>query len=150
MVGSDEVQFDNSPGAVLEADAMGWRRILLWAAAIFNFGAGLPLLLAPTLMLRALQVNVPDDLTFHRMCGLLIVCFGVIYAMIAEDLERYRPQVWVALTGKIGVFLIFALALAQGLAPPRAVAIALGDLAFALAFVVILLTPSRVGPASRP
>lgn len=121
---------------------MSWRRILFWAAAIFNFGAGLPLLLAPALMLQALQGAAPEDPTFHRMCGLLVVCFGVIYAMIAEDLERYRPLVWVAVAGKTGVAAIFAFAFMAGLAPPRALGLALGDLAFALAFLAFLLAPS--------
>lgn len=125
---------------------LSWRQILFWAAAIFNFGAGLPLLFTPALMLQTLQVAVPEDLTFHRTCGLLIVCFGVIYAMIAQDLERYRPQVWVAVAGKTGVAAIFALALIEGLAPPRAVGLAMGDLAFALAFLLFLLTPSSMGP----
>lgn len=128
---------------------LNWRRVLFWAAAIFNFAAGLPLLLSPALILRALQVAEPEDLTFHRMCGLLVVCFGIIYAMIAEDLARYRPLVWVAVVGKTGVAAIFLFALVQGLAPPRAVGLEMGDLAFALAFLVFLLMPSnaRVGRA---
>ena len=127
---------------------MGWRRLLFWAAASFNLAAGLPLLVAPALMLQTLQAPVPEDLTFHRMCGLLVICFGVIYAMIAVDLERYRPQVWVAIVGKTGVAVIFFLALMEGLAPPRAVGLAMGDLAFALAFLVFLLMPSKA-PAGR-
>jgi hypothetical protein len=117
-------------------------------AALFNFGAGLPLIVAPAIMLQALQVAAPEDLTFHRMCGLLVVCFGVIYAMIAEDLERYRPQVWIAVVGKIGVFAIFAVALMQGFAPLRAVGLAVGDLAFALAFLHFLFVSSRARPGS--
>lgn len=121
---------------------MNWRMLFL-AAAIFNFAAGLPLLLTPALMLQTLEVPAPDDLTFHRMCGLLVVCFGVLYAMFAQDLARYKPLVWVAVLGKAGVFAIFAYSWMQGLAPPRALGVAMGDLAFAVAFLVFLLTSKK-------
>jgi hypothetical protein len=123
---------------------VNWR-ILFWVAAAFNLAAGLPLLLTPGFMLQTLEVAPPPDLAFHRMCGLLVVCFGVIYAMIARDLARYRPLVSVAVVGKAGVFAIFAYAWTQGLAPPRALGVALGDLAFGLAFLAFLLTskPAR-------
>ena len=127
---------------------MSWR-ILFWTAALFNFAAGLPLLFTPALMLQALEIAAPEDLTFQRLCGLLVACFGVLYAMIAENLERYRPQVWVAVLGKAGVVAIFAFALMQSFAPPRAVAVAMGDLAFGLAFLIFLMTSSNSRTSQR-
>jgi hypothetical protein len=100
-------------------------------------------------MLQTLQSSVPDDLAFHRLCGLLVACFGIIYTMIAENLERYRPQVWVAVVGKAGVFAIFAHAMAQGTAPTRAVGLAVGDLLFGLAFLAFLLLPLHTSPTGQ-
>jgi len=120
---------------------VNWR-VLFCAAAVFNWAVGLPLLLAPALMLQVLQVAAPTDLTFHKMSGLLVLCFGFVYALVARDPARYRPLMWVAVLGKAGVVAIFVHAWMQGLAPPRALGVALGDLAFGLAFLGFLLTHS--------
>lgn len=124
---------------------MTWRMVF-WVAAIFNWLVGAPLFLAPEPLLAMLEVTAPADLTFHRMAGLLIVCLGTVYAFTAEDLQRYRPLIWIAVAGKLGVVAIFTLAFMQGFAPPRAFGLALGDLAFGLAFLVFLLTY----PKGRP
>jgi hypothetical protein len=112
---------------------------LFWAAAAFNGAVGLPLLLAPGAMMAALGVAVPADLTFHRTAGLLIVCFGVVYAMIARDLDRYRPLAALGVAGKLGVVAIFASAWSSGAIPASAAAVALGDLVFCALFGLFLL-----------
>lgn len=126
---------------------MTWRT-LFWTAAIFNWLVGAPLLLSPEPLLGMLEVAAPADLTFHRMSGLLIVCLGAVYAFTAQELARYRPLIWIAVVGKLGVVGIFALAWAQGFTPARAFGLALGDLAFALAFIVFLATYKVNRPAS--
>lgn len=123
-------------------------RIFFIAAAVFNFLAGAPMLFAPELMLQSLQVPVPNDLMFHRVTGLLVVCFGVIYGMIAMDLARYRPLVWLGIVGKGGVVALFTHAYVQGLLPFNAYAVSLGDLAFTIGFLWFVLTPKAVAAKS--
>ena len=71
---------------------MNWR-VFFWAAAFFNFAAGLPLLLAPEVMLGTLELLVPSDLMFHRMTGLLVVCFGAVYGFVGQiGAERFEQR----------------------------------------------------------
>lgn len=116
-----------------------WRTFFV-VAAVFNFAAGLPLLLAPDVMLSTLGVAVPDDLLFHRLTGLLVVCFGVAYYLISQDLARYQPLVWLGIAGKAGVFVLFGQAFAAGLVPMPPFALAIGDLLFAVGFLVFVLS----------
>lgn len=114
-------------------------QIFFVVAAVFNFAAGLPLLFAPEVMLSTLGVAAPADLLFHRMTGLLIACFGVIYWFISQDLARYRPLVWLGVGGKAGVVVLFGQAFVAGLVPIPAFAVALGDLMFGVGFLVFVL-----------
>ncbi len=120
----------------------GWRAFFI-AAAIFNFLAGLPTLLVPEMMAASVDMPPPTDPLFHRFTGLLVVCFGVVYWMIANDLERYRPLVWLGVVGKTGVVALFALALMQGAVTFKAFAVSMGDLVFAIGFLIFLLTPAK-------
>jgi hypothetical protein len=100
----------------------------------------LPLLIAPDAMLSLVGVVVPSDLLFHRISGLLVVSFGVVYFLIAQDLTRYRQLVWLGVAGKAGVVVLFTQAFLAGLAPFPAFAISLGDLVFGVGFLAFLLT----------
>jgi hypothetical protein len=120
----------------------GWR-LFFWAAAIFNFLAGFPLLIAPGEMQASLGVAVPDDLMFHRMTGLLVVCFGVVYAFVAQDLMRYRPLVWLGVVGKAGVVVLFTEAWMSGRVPFQAYAISLGDALFVVGFLIFLAATAK-------
>lgn len=118
----------------------GWRSFFT-AAATFNVAAGLPLLMVPGAMGATLGLPVPDDLLIHRLAGLLIACFGGVYAFVAHDPARYRPMMWLGVVGKIGVVLLFTQAWLVGTVPLQAYVVALGDLAFGIGFLVFLLTP---------
>jgi hypothetical protein len=120
----------------------GWR-LFFWVAMAFNFAAGLPLLIAPAEMQASLGVAAPDDLLFHRFTGLLVVCFGVVYAFIAQDLMRYRPLVWLGVIGKSGVVALFTEAWMAGRVPFQSYAISLGDAAFVVGFLVFLLSTGK-------
>lgn len=118
-------------------------KVFFIAAAAFNFLAGLPLLIAPAEMQAALGVTPPDDLLFHRFTGLLVACFGVVYAFVAQDLMRYRPLVWLGVVGKAGVVALFTEAWLAGRVPSQAFAVSLGDLAFVAGFLLFLFVTGR-------
>jgi hypothetical protein len=120
----------------------GWR-LFFWVATVFNLLAGLPLLLAPDVMMMSLDVDVPADLLFHRFTGLLVVCFGALYALVAQDAVRFRPLVWLGIVGKVGVVALFTEAYVNGLVPFSLYAISLGDVAFVAGFIAFLMTTRR-------
>jgi hypothetical protein len=117
---------------------MAWRLFFI-AAALYNLAAGLPLLVVPGMMLAQMGGLVPDDLLYHRVAGLLILCFGALYAMVARDPARFGPMVWLGVVGKTGVILMVAEAYLAGRVPLSGFAVALGDLVFVLGFVGFLV-----------
>ena len=117
----------------------GWK-LFFFVAALFNFAAGGPLLVAPEWMLQTLELPVPADVFFHKMTGLLVVCFGGLYGLIATDLGRYKPMVWFGIAGKAGVVVLFTQAWMAGAIPFKAYAVSLGDLAFTLGFIWFVLS----------
>ena len=119
-----------------------WRWVF-WVAAFFNFAVGIPMLAAPGTMLELIGATADGELTFHRLAGLLVACFGVIYALVAGDLARYRPLVWLAVAGKIGVAALFVGPWLDGKVGAPAFALAMGDLAFGIAFASFLATYRR-------
>jgi hypothetical protein len=120
----------------------GWR-LFFAVAAGFNFLAGLPLLIAPAEMAASLGVPVPDDLMYHRFTGLLVACFGGVYALLASDPMRYRPVLWTGVIGKAGVVALFTEAFLGARVPFQAYAVSLGDLAFVIGFLIFLLTTGK-------
>jgi uncharacterized protein YjeT (DUF2065 family) len=120
----------------------GWR-LFFWVAAAFNVVVGLSLLLAPEALLSAFGQAVPSELLYHRFTGLLVLCFGAVYAFVASDLMRYRPLVWLGVAGKLGVVALFTEAYLAQRVPFSAYAVSLGDLAFAALFVVFLFATAR-------
>lgn len=120
----------------------GWK-MFFWVAAIFNFLAGVPLLLFPGEMQALLGVVPPDDLMFHRLTGLLVICFGAVYGFLATDLTRYRPLVWLGVIGKSGVVALFTEAWMAGRVPFQSYAISLGDAAFVVGFLIFLFSTGK-------
>jgi hypothetical protein len=114
-----------------------WKNLFRFAA-VFNWIAGLPLLLAPAIMLASLGVQPPADLTFHRLSGLLIAFFGAVYWIIARDPVRYRSLAKLGLAGKACVFALFAEGWIAGRVPTGPAGLAVGDLLFGFAFAAAL------------
>jgi hypothetical protein len=115
----------------------GWR-FFFTVAAIFNFAAGLPFLIAPDAALASFGLPVPEDLLYHRVTGVLIVCFGIGYGFVAREPERNRAIVWIGTLGKAGVIVLLAQAWLAGAISLASFAVALGDLAFVIGFLVFL------------
>ena len=120
----------------------GWK-IFFIAAALFNFAAGVPLLVAPHENLALMHLPPVADVMYHQVTGLLIICFGVGYGLVAGDLTSNHGIVWLGVAGKAGVIFLMAQAYSAGAIPFQAFAIALGDLAFVLGFIAFLLRSAR-------
>lgn len=106
----------------------GWR-IFLWLAALFNFLVGV------------LGLTMANATTNDRVIGLLVVCFGIVYAIVARDARRFSPVLWAGVIGKGGVVVLLlpgALAASDG---GTLLGVLAADTLFALAFIVFLTRP---------
>jgi hypothetical protein len=94
-------------------------------------------------MQASLGLVPPEDLLFHRMTGLLVLCFGAVYLFVSRDPMRYRSLVWLGVAGKSGVVALFTEAWMAGRMPFPAYAVSLGDLAFVVGFLFFLTTTAK-------
>lgn len=113
---------------------------LFGGAALYNFAAGLPPLLIPSLSAENLGLPPydPQHIIIAQLAGLLICLFGIGYAMVAMGTPGGREIVILGMIGKLGVVLLVAGHLLWGHAPLGLAVAAGGDFLFALAFLVYL------------
>ena len=103
-----------------------WRPFL-YAAALYNLvigGAGLANASAP--------VN-------DRIVGLLVACFGIVYALVGWRPDRFGPVLWAGIVGKLGIVALLMPAVLAGTAPAGTGVILGGDALFTFGFLVFLL-----------
>lgn len=82
-----------------------------------------------------------------RLTALLVLCFGLVYALVATDIARFVPVLWTGVVGKLGVIAIVLPAVLRGEAPKgTAIAIA-GDAVFTVLFLALLLGPNAMNAA---
>jgi hypothetical protein len=122
----------------------GWR-LLFVAAAAFNVLVGLAMLIAPSLVTGGVDV-VPSMLLVSRTAALLILTFGVGYAMVAWAPRDHRGIVVLGIIGKGSLVAMVGLMAAQGLVPMTTAALVGGDLLFVLAFIAFLSRTKRFQP----
>lgn len=108
----------------------GWRAMLA-AAALYNLVIGLTALHTPGASVDA------------RIVGLLVACFGVVYALTARDPLRFAPLLWVGVVGKLGVIALVWPQVSTGSAAPGTGAVLAGDALFTLGFLAFLLWGQR-------
>lgn len=115
-------------GAPVGVKPVGWGwRLFFWLAAIFNFVIGLIGMFSATSTVDA------------RVIGLLVACFGIIYALVARDPRRFAPALWAGLVGKIGVVtLLGPVAFAPG-GDLIVAGVLTCDAIFALGFLIFVL-----------
>ena len=118
---------------------MKFWNLLFWVAAFYNWLVGIPMFIAPDLAMAGFGTAVPEDLSLIRVAGALIFCFGVIWAMVARDPDRYKPIVWTGLFGKLGVGFVFAQDWLHGNVPVSGVITTLGQLVFLVMFIAFLM-----------
>lgn len=106
-----------------------WRAMLA-AAALYN------------LVIGGMALLGPGD-TNSRVVGLLVACFGLVYALTATDPLRFAPVLWAGVVGKLGVIALVLPQVRAGTAVPGTGAVLAGDALFTLGFVIFLLWGRR-------
>jgi hypothetical protein len=116
-------------GGMMELDEgvkKRWRWFF-YAAAAYNIvigGAGLAN--------SAAAVN-------DRIVGLLVICFGIVYAMVGRDPGRFGPMLWAGIVGKAGIVALLLPDVLGGTSAPGTGAILSGDALFTIGFLFFLL-----------
>lgn len=103
-----------------------WRPFF-YAAAAYNLvigGAGLATTSAP--------VN-------DRIVGLLVLCFGIVYALVGWRPDRFGPVLWAGILGKLGIVALLLPDVLAGRAAAGTGVILAGDALFTFGFLVFLL-----------
>ncbi|GMN03121.1 hypothetical protein [Erythrobacter sp. MTPC3] len=99
-------------------------RALFWCAAVFNW------IMGPAATIDA------------RITGLLVFSFGIIFALIARDPDRYGAALWAGLIGKIGTVALLAPALFETGNSALAGAVLAAEALLGAGFLAFLLTRS--------
>lgn len=113
-------------------------RYLFGSAGLFNWLAGLPVLLAGRQICALFGLPPPSSLVFMQITGMAILVFGTGYWLEALQPGRHRSVVVLGGIAKVGVFLIaFGHLLAGGLngVLPTLAAV---DLSYAILFWLYL------------
>ena len=108
---------------------MGWRTMLA-LAALYN------------LVIGGLALLGPGDTNGH-VVGLLVACFGLVYALAASEPLRFAPVLWAGVVGKLGVIALVGPQVRAGTAMPGAGFVLAGDVLFTLGFLTFLLWGQR-------
>ena len=111
---------------------LGWRAFF-WVAAGYNVLIGIGGMLDPTAGTDALIV------------ALLVASFGYLYGLVATDPQRFAPILWAGVAGKLGVVALLGPANWRSDGDPLIGAVVAGDLAFAIGFLVFLVSARRRG-----
>ena len=114
----------------------GWR-LAFFAAALFNFAVGLPMVIAPNLVSGGLGMAAADALTV-RLLGWMITTFGIGYAMVGLEPRKHRGIVLLGIIGKGGVIALTWWLAWRGLVARDGALLAAGDLFFVGVFIAFL------------
>ena len=118
-------------GAAIGSEPVGKGWVLFfWAACLFNLAIG------------ALGMFSPEATVDARIVGLLVLCFGIIYLLVARDPLRFGPALWAGLIGKLGLVGLLGPAALKPGADAAILPILCVDALFALGFVVFLFVRS--------
>jgi hypothetical protein len=114
----------------------GWR-LAFFAAALFNFAVGLPMVIAPGLVAGGLGMAAADLLTV-RLLGWMITTFGIGYAMVGIEPRKHRGIALLGIIGKSGVIALTWWLAWRGLVARDVALLAAGDLFFVGVFIAFL------------
>jgi hypothetical protein len=124
-----------------------WRRVFR-VKGVWNCAATVGFLLGDDRLRDHLQVPHPDPV-YRAMFLALAFAFGLGYWWAGGDPDRNRNVLWMGVLGQLSVFavLAYAVALAPQPLPWPFLVPGIVDLAFAIAFLVFLLTVRAGGEA---
>ena len=117
-------------------------RYLFGSAALFNWLAGLPILLAGGEICALFGLPPPSSLVFLQITGMAILVFGIGYGLEARQPGRHRSVVALGGVAKVGVFLIAFGHLLLGGLNWILPALAAVDLSYAVLFWLYLNRPA--------
>jgi hypothetical protein len=118
-------------------------RILFALAAAWNLGAAATLVFNPDFLLARLSVNDPDARLLARSFASSVTAWGIGYALVALDRNRFRDFAWLGAISKTIFFTVYAAAFWGGRVLFAAFIPALVDLIFAILFVEFLWRTSH-------
>lgn len=121
-----------------------WRPLgaSLGAGAIYDGAFAVAILHFPAVAARGLGIVLPADPTYLRLVGVLLLLLAGIYAVAWREPERHGGIAVVAAAGRFAGFLFFLFAWRDG-APEAFLALAAGDLVFAILHAVFLWRATR-------
>jgi hypothetical protein len=121
---------------VLKAD---YYQALFALSAAWNLGVAAVLLLKPEVMLARLKINDPAARLLVRSFVSSVATWGIGYALIAMDQQRFRDFAWLGVISKTIFFAVYAHAFFKGRIPFQAFVPAIVDLVLAALFAEFLL-----------
>ncbi|MEZ5946131.1 MAG: hypothetical protein R3C13_04925 [Hyphomonas sp.] len=106
----------------------GWK-LFFWMVAGYSWAIGIPLYIAPGFMTDLVGHGVfAPDLSLMKITGALIVCIGILFAIVAHDPIRFRQLLWAPLIGKLGLGLVYIGDWFLGAIPQPAILMTLVDI----------------------
>lgn len=116
-----------------------WRRLGLSMAlgAFYDLAFGVAILFFAAPAARLLGLALPGDPVYLRLNGVFLLILAAFYALPALDARRHAGIVGVAIAGRFAGFLYLGGVWLRGW-PPAFLALALGDLGFALLHAVLI------------
>jgi hypothetical protein len=124
-------------------------RILFGLAAAWNLGAAAMLLFNPDLLLAGLNIGDPAARLLARSFVSSVATWGVGYALVAIDRDRFRDFAWLGVISKTIFFLVYAKAFFGSQISFTAFTPALLDLVFAGLFAEFLWRTATVRDRER-
>jgi hypothetical protein len=122
---------------------------MFFAAALFNFAFGVPIMVAPRWSYQVAYRPPLDDnekmaLTFWSNFGFAVVLIGGGYYLVSRDITQNRGLVWLGIFAKLFDVIVLTYRYATGIAKPLVLFPAAVDGGFTLLFVLFLRkTPAR-------
>lgn len=114
-------------------------RLLFVIAAVLNLGGAAMLIFKPDFLLARLAIQDSAARLLAQSFASSVTTWGIGYALIAFDQQRFRDFAWLGVISKTLFFLIYLVALLRGRLSFAAFVPALADLVLALLFLEFLL-----------
>ncbi len=123
---------------VLRVTRPAYIQLLFSAAALFNLASAALLLFFPQLLLARLGIADPAAAVLARSLASSAITWGIGYALVAVNAQRYRPFALLGAISKTIFALVYAVAWLRGLISFTAFIPALIELIFAALFIEFL------------